>query len=78
MFTMWTKLSSILCWIYKNGLFRLLNYLSTWTDFSFPKYFSIKVGVVLIVLYVNVVEKLATKENFYYVMIVISPTIRIV
>ena len=36
---------------------------------------SIKVGVVLIVLFVNVVEKVLMKGNFYYVMIVIYPII---
>jgi len=46
--------------------------------FSFQKFFLIKVGVVLIVLYVNVVEKQQMKENFYYAMIVIYHIIHIV
>jgi hypothetical protein len=46
--------------------------------FSFQKFFLIKVGVVLIVLHVNVVEKQQMKENFYYAMIVIYHIIHIV
>jgi hypothetical protein len=39
---------------------------------------SIKVGVALIVLYVNVAEKVLMKASSYYVMIVIYPIILIV
>jgi hypothetical protein len=46
--------------------------------FSFQKFLLIKVGVVLIVPYVNVVVKQLMKENFYYVMIVIYHIIHIV
>jgi histone-lysine N-methyltransferase MLL3 len=45
---------------------------------SYQTFFLIKVGVVLIVQSVNVVEKVLMKGNFYYVMIVIYPIILIV
>ena len=46
--------------------------------FSCRTFFSIVVGVVLNALSANVVARVPTKENFFSVMIVISPTIHIV